>query len=727
MRSRSRTGVSAFCAALITAACAASAAADTPVKVAFWNVKSGFGAVALPGHPVVFSATANCTDATQPLNAWGVGVMQAELLAKIQNDPSVVALGVAESWACATPENIRRTLGWAAQTGEQNGVGLVARYGLAGPVQWQQLDTSLNTNPADTAWLLRAPVCLDAACSGSMPVFVAHWYGTGSYKQTTYDRQAQQTVAFLAATTHGEPHVLVGDLNVFESSTKACSQNPNNTSLAYLRGAGYIDAWAALYGSAEGNSGMVNFPGCGTPEGYTWKRIDYAWSPANLGPAGIERMGVPANAGDAAASDHFGIIAAYTLATATTPPPPPPPAPAPPPDPAPAPAPPPVPAPASGDIVLYAARATTLAGSWNAVADSTAAGGARMWNPDAGAAKIATPLAEPAAYFEMTFTPAAGQPYRLWLRGKAEGDCWCNDSVYAQFSGSLTQSGAATFRIGTTSATTVNLEEASGVGVSGWGWQDNGYGAGVLGPLLYFDGTPQTIRIQTREDGFSVDQIVLSPAQYLTNAPGPTKNDTTILPETSTAPAPAPIDLSEIVVHAASVTNTVGAWYATPDPTAADGVALWNPDAGAAKIITPAAAPASYVELTFQAEAGRAYRLWMRGRAEGDCWCNDSVFVQFSNAVDAGGAPVFRIGTTGATTVNLEDASGAGVSGWGWQDNGYGAGVLGPVLYFDTTGPQTIRIQVREDGFRFDQIVLSSQQYLTSSPGALKNDATILH
>ena len=117
----------------------------------------------------------------------------------------------------------------------------------------------------------------------------------------------------------------------------------------------------------------------------------------------------------------------------------------------------------------------------------------------------------------------------------------------------------------------------------------------------------------------------------------------------------------------------------------------------------------------------------MRGRAEGDCWCNDSVFVQFSNAVDAGGAPVFRIGTTGATTVNLEDASGAGVSGWGWQDNGYGAGVLGPVLYFDTTGPQTIRIQVREDGFRFDQIVLSSQQYLTSSPGALKNDATILH
>ena len=56
-----------------------------------------------------------------------------------------------------------------------------------------------------------------------------------------------------------------------------------------------------------------------------------------------------------------------------------------------------------------------------------------------------------------------------------------------------------------------NLEDCSGCGVSGWGWQDNGYGTGVLGPLIYFsDDGPQTIRMQTREDGLSIDQIVLS-------------------------------------------------------------------------------------------------------------------------------------------------------------------------------------------------------------------------
>ena len=60
------------------------------------------------------------------------------------------------------------------------------------------------------------------------------------------------------------------------------------------------------------------------------------------------------------------------------------------------------------------------------------------------------------------------------------------------------------------------------------------------------------------------------------------------------------------------------------------------------------------------------------------------------------------------------------------QDNGYGTAVLGPVVVFAAAGPQTIRIQTREDGFRIDQVVLSAEQYLNTAPGALKNDTTIL-
>lgn len=169
-----------------------------------------------------------------------------------------------------------------------------------------------------------------------------------------------------------------------------------------------------------------------------------------------------------------------------------------------------------------------------------------------------------------------------------------------------------------------------------------------------------------------------------------------------------------------------GAWQKESNSSAAGQVALHNPDAGAAKITTASTNPANYFEVSFPANAGTAYRLWIRGRADGDYWGNDSVFVQFSGSVNSSGSPVYRSGTTSALEVNLEDCSGCGLQSWGWQDDGWGVGVLGPLVYFQSTGTQTIRVQTREDGFSIDQIVLSPSQYLLSAPGALKNDGVIL-
>ena len=828
----------------------------------------------------------------------------------------------------------------------------------------------------------------------------------------------------------------------------------------------------------------------------------------------------------------------------------------------------------AGEVVLYASEAPVKVGNWFVVSDSTAAGGARLWNPDAGAPKIVAPLASPPDYFEMAFNAQPSTAYRLWIRGKAQGDSPYNDSVYIQFSGSVDASGVAVYRVGTTSATTINLEDDLGVGLSGWGWQDNGWGAGVLGPLIYFQSAgAQTIRVQVREDGLSIDQIVLSPNAYLNSSPGALKNDNTILPKqggvapppsvstispntgttaggtsttigganfaagatvsfggvaatnvnvinsttiaattpahsagtvnvtvtnsdgqtgalingftyisatpmpqfghvfivleenhdyssvigsaslpylnsvasryglalnyyanthpsignyfmlttgqiitnddnfggtvsddnivrqltlvgktwksyaeslpsvgytggdvypyvkhhnpfayfsdvigtpaqanrlvpfsqlsvdiannqlpnysfiipnqqdnahdcpagipnctdadklaaadnwlsaniqpliasasfrqdglliitfdesvstdlanggghvativissrskpdfnstsfyqhqnllrtmaealgltsfpgaangslnlaefietaaptvsaispnsgtinggtavtitgshfsagvtvaiggsaatnvnvinstTVTATTPphasgtanvtvtnangqsgtltggftyvsAPPPLSTIVLYASESPVRVGRWSPVADPTAAGGQRLWNPDAGAPKIVDPLASPADYFEMTFTAQAGTAYRLWIRGKAQNDFWGNDSVFVQFSDSVDTAAAAVYRIGTTSATTINLEDCSGCGLSGWGWQDNGWGVGVLGPLIYFANSGTHTLRVQVREDGLSIDQIVLSPNTYLNSSPGSLKNDTTIL-
>lgn len=162
------------------------------------------------------------------------------------------------------------------------------------------------------------------------------------------------------------------------------------------------------------------------------------------------------------------------------------------------------------------------------------------------------------------------------------------------------------------------------------------------------------------------------------------------------------------------------------DATAASGSRMWHPDAGAGKLTAPLANPVSYFEVRLYAEAGRAYRVWIRGKAESDYWGNDSVWVQFSDSVNSSGAAVYRIGSTSGTDINLEDCSGCGLSGWGWQDNGWGVGVLGPVVYFEASGMHTLRVQTREDGVSIDQIVLSSSRYMNQSPGALKNDTTIL-
>ena len=202
---------------------------------------------------------------------------------------------------------------------------------------------------------------------------------------------------------------------------------------------------------------------------------------------------------------------------------------------------PPPPPPASSDVVLYAGEAQVRAGAWVVVSDTSAAGGLRIHHPDAGAAKVTAPSANPAHYFEMTFTAEAGRAYRLWIRGKAQNDFWGNDSIWVQFSDSVNSSGAPIYRVGTTSGTEINLEDCSGCGLSAWGWQDNGWGVGVLGAQVYFQSTgTHTIRVQGREDGISIDQIVLSPGTYLNSSPGALKNDNTILPRSGNPPPPAP-------------------------------------------------------------------------------------------------------------------------------------------------------------------------------------------
>ena len=186
------------------------------------------------------------------------------------------------------------------------------------------------------------------------------------------------------------------------------------------------------------------------------------------------------------------------------------------------------------EIVIWAADGWPQGDAWTDAADTTAAGGSRAYNPNKNAAKIAAPLASPSSYYTIGFIADPTQTYKLWVRLKADGNSPYNDSVWVQFSGSTDSAGNPAYRMGTTSGLAVNLEECLGCGESGWGWEDDGWGSvdknGVT--LRFPDGGFHEIVIQQREDGVSIDQIVLSAEKYLTARPGTAKNDHTILTRT---------------------------------------------------------------------------------------------------------------------------------------------------------------------------------------------------
>lgn len=287
---------------IVTAATVVMWAQSPPrtFKVATWNIRSGMGKTGFDSRAFDHT-TLNCTDRAKPLNAWGVGMPQQEL-ERIKNDPSIVALAVQEAWNCAFPEKINGVLGFKKGTREQEGVALFARHGFSGDPVYHRIDKPSNR------WLIGGNVCLDAACSAAVPIFSTHW---GGKTAEDYSVQARQVLDFMK--TQPEPHVFMGDLNVWRvdqwNPEVPCAgpDHPERTrAIELVEAAGYTDAWKATQ-TSEGWTGMASRKGCGRPDGNLFKRIDY-----------VNVKGVPVVSttrfartppGADSPSDHVGLIA----------------------------------------------------------------------------------------------------------------------------------------------------------------------------------------------------------------------------------------------------------------------------------------------------------------------------------------------------------------------------------------------------------------------------------
>jgi hypothetical protein len=197
---------------------------------------------------------------------------------------------------------------------------------------------------------------------------------------------------------------------------------------------------------------------------------------------------------------------------------------------------------------------------------------------------------------------------------------------------------------------------------------------------------------------------------------------------TSGGAAPVrPSASGDIVIYASDVDPKAihGMWQTSSDPRSPNEVSLKTPDLGLAEPDLPVASPIHYVDASFIAEAGTSYRVWLRLRAANSNKYNDSVWVQFSDAI-ANGAPAYRINSRQGLLVNLAtNATADSVWIWGWANDAYWLSQPTKVS-FATGGMHTIRVQIREDGVHLDQIVLSPVQYMGDAPGSTTNDRTIV-
>jgi endonuclease/exonuclease/phosphatase family metal-dependent hydrolase len=269
-------------------------------KVATWNVRSGMG---IRGFSTTTwtDTTFNCTDRSQPLNAWGEGLPQ-RALQTIKDDPSIVALAIQEAWRCGSPSNVNSVVQFKTATRQEEGVALLARHGFAGPPLYHQIDKAHNR------WLIGGTVCLDPSCSRGVPMFSTHW---GGAEDGDFPVQAGRAIEFLA--TQPAPRLFMGDLNVFKIdqwNPQAPCTVPDAAgrlkTIALIEGAGYVDAWKATQ-RTHGWTGMTSRKGCGSPSGSLYKRIDYVFS-KGFQVRGSWLFARPAPGADAP-SDHVGLIA----------------------------------------------------------------------------------------------------------------------------------------------------------------------------------------------------------------------------------------------------------------------------------------------------------------------------------------------------------------------------------------------------------------------------------
>ena len=275
---------------------------DESFKIANWNVRSGMG-IAAKKNARIDSNTTDCT-----MNASKPGGPFWPALRAVKDDREVIALGVQEAWACATPEKMRAYLDWRQATPERNGTGLITKYGMRGKHVVEQIAFKGVEGANEDQWLFGGDVCMDGDCRTTVRVYSAHFTAADD---AGFTAQARNTMAYVTSQPSADRNIVLGDLNYFMANrtfVKCGTTRTTSPPADVFANAGYVDAWKALKPDVDGATGMYNRPGCGSPEGGLFKRIDYIYT-RGYKPTDVRLFATIKPMEEDAPSDHAGIIA----------------------------------------------------------------------------------------------------------------------------------------------------------------------------------------------------------------------------------------------------------------------------------------------------------------------------------------------------------------------------------------------------------------------------------
>ena len=188
-----------------------------------------------------------------------------------------------------------------------------------------------------------------------------------------------------------------------------------------------------------------------------------------------------------------------------------------------------------------------------------------------------------------------------------------------------------------------------------WGWEDSTHYSPDDGNVYFqYDGE-HTMRVQSRQDGVSLDTILLNPygeIDYMLAERDFEKINHLITTNKIMTHYP---DLIIIPGSGVDDDNVYGKWKKKLDSSALFNFRLDDLPPRMKWQYQPLINPKDYFEVNFIAKKGIKYRVWIRLKANNGSPQNDSVYLQFSHSIDKNGKEKYRIGKPAYSKDRMND------------------------------------------------------------------------